>query len=123
MDSDLKDKHFFLTGASGGIGLKTAELLLEEGAILSLQYKTNIDSLSELIVKYPSQIHTIKVNVIVESEVISGIQSARDKMGPIHGLILNHGIWKANPAPIHQMNLAHCIKMIILELIYEQKFH
>lgn len=105
MDSDLQDKHFFLTGASGGIGLNSAEILLKEGAILSLQYNTNKNSLSRLVDKYPSQIHAIKADMTVEAEVISGIQSAREKFGPIHGLILNHGIWKANPAPIHQMSL------------------
>ena len=105
MDTDLQDKHFFLTGASGGIGLKSAEILLKEGAKLSLQYNTNKNSLSELIEKYSSQTHIVKADIRIEAEVQDAIAMARDKMGPIHGLILNHGIWKVDPAPIHQMSL------------------
>jgi NAD(P)-dependent dehydrogenase (short-subunit alcohol dehydrogenase family) len=105
MDTELQDKHFFLTGASGGIGLKTAEILLNEEAILSLQYNTNKNSLTQLVDKYPSRTHSVMANMMSEADVIKSIQSARDKLGPIHGLVLNHGFFNVRPAPIHQMSL------------------
>ncbi len=105
MDLGLKDKHVFLTGASGGIGLETAMLFLKEGAKLSLQYNSNFSSLQPLLSKFPNRVNAVKADVRSEKEVVASVEQGLKKFGPIHILVANHGVWVNETVPIIDMTL------------------
>ncbi len=105
MDLGLKDKHVFLTGASGGIGLETAKLFLREGAKVSLHYNSNLSSLEPLLSEFPNRSIAVKADVRSEEEVSASIEQALKKFGPIQILVANHGIWVKETVPIIDMSL------------------
>ncbi len=116
MDLELHNHHFLVTGASGGIGLKISELLLEEGAYVSMHYNTQYEPLKKLLQKYPEKTFAFRADVLKESEIISGINSSVDKFGMIHGIVINHGIWIETETPLVEMNLEQWKRTIDVDL-------
>jgi len=91
MDVGLKGKHIFISGASGGIGVVTAQLFLEQGAKVTLHYNTKNETLKDLLTKYPETTFSVQANITEEVAVINAIKQSVNKLGPIHVLIANHG--------------------------------
>lgn len=116
MNSELKDAHVFITGASGGIGLTTARLFLQEGAKVSLHYNTTKSTLSELTEKYPDQTTVVQANVLDENEVIDATNHANSEFGTINCIVINHGIWIEDTVPLWQMSLDQWNKTIGIDL-------
>ncbi|RUS21624.1 LOW QUALITY PROTEIN: hypothetical protein BC937DRAFT_92073 [Endogone sp. FLAS-F59071] len=103
-----KNKHILVTGASGGLGITTAEEFLKLGANVTCHYNKNSDTLDRLAKSWPYQTFAVQADVTDEGAVISCIVTAVDKFGPINVLIVNldplfidlkrlmsvnHGIW------------------------------
>ncbi len=116
MDSGLNGSHVYITGASGGIGLVTAELFLKEGANVTLHYNSTYDTLKELVESYPEQVHTTQANVTNEEAVIASVQSAIDRFGMVNAMVINHGIWIADAVPLWEMTLDQWNKTISIDL-------
>lgn len=94
-----------LTGASGGIGLAVARLLLEEGAKVTLHYNTQKDSLAALLAAHPDRTLALPADVRNEKEVAELMRASEEKLGSLDVLILNHGIFPAHDIPITDMTL------------------
>lgn len=105
MDLGLADRHIFITGASGGIGLELAKLFLEEGARITCHYNSNSDPLTELREKYPNRLHQVQANVKTENQVVNAVQNAQDTFGPINAIIINHGVWITEEVAVADMSL------------------
>ena len=49
MDLGLSNQHVLITGSAGGIGLRTAELFLQQNCKVTLHYNTQLESLKPLL--------------------------------------------------------------------------
>jgi NAD(P)-dependent dehydrogenase (short-subunit alcohol dehydrogenase family) len=97
----LEDVHVLVTGAAGGIGLETVHIFRQLGARVTAHYNSNIGELASL-----KDIVTVQADVRNESGVKNLLDDAAAKNGgPVSVLIVNHGIWPTNDAPIADMEL------------------
>lgn len=97
----LENVHVLVTGAAGGIGLQTVHTLRQLGARVTAHYNSNIGELAAL-----RDIVAIQADVRDEIGVQNLLKDAANKNGgPVSVLIVNHGIWPTNDAPIIDMGL------------------
>ena len=68
----LKDKVAIVTGDNSGIGMRTAQLFAEEGAILTLcaRRKDKLDAVAEELRAKGSQVLTVAADVSREEDCI-----------------------------------------------------
>jgi hypothetical protein len=83
--------HFYVTGASGGLGLNLVEniRLKYPNAFISCQFNSN--SSTNLLGN--SRLNHQKVNVLHESQVSDSIAASVIWGGTITNLVVCHGIW------------------------------
>lgn len=106
MDTGLKDKVVFITGASGGIGAAVAKLMAAEGARLILHAHKGQGRAQALAASLPGDPLVVIADVAREDQVEAAFASALSRWGRIDVLVANAGIWPEKTAPIHQMTLA-----------------
>ncbi len=93
---DLKNKVIVITGGSGGIGLATAELLLAEGAKVSIADASE-KGLAEAAAKikaanYPGQVMTQQVDVRDGAQVDAWIAATVAAFGKLDGAVNLAGV-------------------------------
>ncbi|KAF8588100.1 NAD(P)-binding protein [Ramaria rubella] len=103
MDLGLQSVHILVTGASGGIGLETVRLFLEQGANVTAQYNKTISTLTPLREKFPS-LRIIQADVNSEADV-SRLFLETDAHQPAQILVLSHGLWPTSDIPLADMSL------------------
>lgn len=93
MDLGLKNKKAVITGASKGLGFAVAEILVQEGAELTINSRDpqNLFSAGNLLRKSGITIHEIAGDVSEPEFPNMFIQQAAEKMGGIDILITNAG--------------------------------
>jgi NAD(P)-dependent dehydrogenase (short-subunit alcohol dehydrogenase family) len=101
----LEGKHLLVTGASGGIGLSLAKLLLEEGARVSLQYNRQEEPLLDLLKAYPNHATAYQADVRDEAHVHRLFTHVEQTFGRVDSLILNHGVFPSTDIPVTDMTL------------------
>ncbi|KAL0957548.1 hypothetical protein HGRIS_001335 [Hohenbuehelia grisea] len=123
MDLGLRGVHVLVTGASGGIGLETARVFLDNGARVTAHYNTNSASLTSLSSQYDSTLLRIaQADLTNESAVATLFASVASShpnnanapaFGPVQVAIINHGIWPTTHQPVHQMSLGHELDIVV----------
>jgi NADP-dependent 3-hydroxy acid dehydrogenase YdfG len=95
MDQPFKDKVVIITGASGGIGLETARLLLKAGAhvVLASRNKEKLDSLASEM----TGVLAVPTDVTQDSSVDNMVAQTLQKYGRIDILVNNAGILYYKP--------------------------
>ena len=91
MEKRLQNQIIYITGASAGIGLSTAELCLQEGATVVITGR-NEERLNEAEIKLneiSSNVVAHLLDVSVESDVIDSLNDIYKKFGKIDGLVNN----------------------------------
>ncbi|MCZ6600104.1 MAG: SDR family oxidoreductase [Acidobacteria bacterium] len=106
MDTGLKDKVVFITGASGGIGAAVAELMAAEGARLVLHRHKGQKRATALAERLPGDPLVVTADVAREDQVETAFEAALKRWGQIDVLVANAGIWPEQAAPVHEMTLA-----------------
>lgn len=107
MDLQLQDVHVLVTGASGGIGLETARLFLEQGAKVTAHYNSNLSPLSSLLTEFgPTRVIAAQAELTAESDVARLFAEASAALGPVQVAIINHGIWPTADILVADMPLA-----------------
>ena len=71
-------RRILLTGASGGLGLIIAELLLQEGHFVYLHCHSHPNALQPLCKKYPSHTKMIAADLLVDEDLNVLFQSTED---------------------------------------------
>ena len=90
MNPRFTNKVVAITGATSGIGLRTLERFIEEGArVLALDIEEQ--SGLELQARFPSQVRFQKCNVLNLAELKAGIESAQTHFGGLDILFNNAG--------------------------------
>ncbi|RDB23571.1 Nodulation protein G [Hypsizygus marmoreus] len=106
MDLELKDVHVLVTGASGGIGLETAKVFLQQGSKVTAHYNTNSTTLEPLLTRYgQTQVQALQANLSLETDVARLFSVASSSFGPVQVIVVNHGVWPSTDEPVVQMSL------------------
>ncbi|KAJ7512040.1 NAD-P-binding protein [Mycena galericulata] len=106
MDLELQDLHVLVTGASGGIGLETARLFLQQGAKVTAHYNTNFSTVDALVGEFGSKrVVAAQANLSEETDVARMFVEAGDALGPVQVVIINHGVWPTADEPVARMTL------------------
>jgi NAD(P)-dependent dehydrogenase (short-subunit alcohol dehydrogenase family) len=90
----VKDRVALVTGASRGIGLVTAQLLAERGAIVVGVARSNISQ--------PIFALTIVADLSTETECRQTVETILETFGRIDVLVCNHGIGTAHERPLYE---------------------
>jgi meso-butanediol dehydrogenase/(S,S)-butanediol dehydrogenase/diacetyl reductase len=92
MMGPLDGKVIILTGAAGGIGSATAEVLFEQGATVvpTGRDATELADLSG--VRTDPRWHPVQIDVADETSVAAGFAEVLDRFGRIDGLVNNAGV-------------------------------
>ncbi|KAF4611784.1 hypothetical protein D9613_004000 [Agrocybe pediades] len=101
MDLGLEGVHVLITGASGGIGLETAELFYDQGAIVTAHYNSNFKPLESFV---DSRSQAIKADLTKEEEVEELFKKAILPFGAIQILVINHAISVVEDANLWEMS-------------------
>ena len=90
----LQNKVAIVTGANSGIGLRTAQLFAEEGAILVLcaRRKEKLDEVAEALRAQGSQVLSIAADVSREEDCVRVVKEAVKAFGRVDVLVNNAGM-------------------------------
>ena len=109
MESDLKGQTIVVTGASGGIGSRTAEELANEGAQLVLHYHrgaARAERLAErLRFDFGVEALPLAADQRDEGAVERMFRLALEQFERLDGLVANAAIWPPDGLPLAQMSL------------------
>jgi 3-oxoacyl-[acyl-carrier protein] reductase len=105
MNAELKDRRVLITGASGGIGLATAEMFAEQGAGLVLHYHTQLDHLEALQRRIEVPSVAVQADLRQEPEVERLFAESLQTFPRIDAVVVNAGIWNSRSVPLHEMSL------------------
>ncbi|MHA1974442.1 MAG: SDR family NAD(P)-dependent oxidoreductase [Candidatus Hodarchaeales archaeon] len=105
MDTNLKNKHVLITGASGGIGQETAKKLAEEGARLSLHYFQNEKRMENLEKQLNTEVGIYKADMRSHTAIKEMFKDATSNFGRIDHIVINHGIWPEQFSFIQNISL------------------
>ncbi|KAF8902656.1 NAD(P)-binding protein [Mucidula mucida] len=75
MDLNLKDVHVLVTGASGGIGLETASLFLEQGARVTAHYNSKAAPLKPVLDKWGKERVLLAQADLVQEDAVAKLFS------------------------------------------------
>lgn len=91
---EIKQHSFIVTGGASGLGLATAEMLVQEGGqVLMLDVQEEKGQNAAGILGPLAHFH--RCDVRIEEQVLSAIQFAKQQFGTIHGLINCAGLGPA----------------------------
>ncbi|GEM47368.1 SDR family NAD(P)-dependent oxidoreductase [Deinococcus cellulosilyticus] len=125
--------HILITGASSGIGLITAEALLEAGHQVTVAAR-RYNRFANLQAMYgPEYLLAVKADLRVEAELVNLAREARSMFGPVDVLINNAGVsrgpgWHedARAMDVLQLNLMAAVRLsqlVLPDMLERKKGH
>jgi len=101
----LDNQVVLITGGSRGIGAETVRLFAEAGARVSFSYTQARERAEALAAAYggPSRCVAIQQELGSPTEGRALVQAAIAAFGRLDSLVVNHGIWPPQDAPIAKM--------------------
>ena len=108
METGLKDKVVFVTGASGGIGRAVADAFAAEGAHLVLQGHSRFAELEGLARsgRFGARVTCVRADVSRPEEIDAAMEQAAARHGRVDVCIANAGIWPRPDVPLHELDPA-----------------
>ena len=102
----LEDKVALITGGSRGIGAETVRLFAEAGARVAFSYRQAKDRAEAVVSECggPGRCVAIEQELGTPAEGRALVAAAVKAFGRLDALVVNHGIWPAEDAPIAQMD-------------------
>ena len=91
MEAIFKDKVFYITGSSGGIGFATAQLCIEKGAtvVITGRDSNNLNKAEAELLKISSKVIAHNIDVSNELEIVDSLNQIYKLCGRIDGLVNN----------------------------------
>jgi NAD(P)-dependent dehydrogenase (short-subunit alcohol dehydrogenase family) len=89
------DNVTIVTGGSRGIGAATCRRLARDGHRIAIGYQRAADAarhIADAVVAQGGQAIAVRVDTVVEDDVIGLFETAAQKLGPVTGLVNNAGI-------------------------------
>lgn len=100
----FKDRVCIITGSSRGIGKGIAKAFAEEGARITINYRSQEDlakeTAEEIVENYGAEVEVVKADVSKEKEVIMMVERTKKRFGTVDVLVNNAGthedsvVWK-----------------------------
>ncbi len=116
MDAGIRNRHILVTGASGGIGLESTRVFLEEGARVTATYRTSPKDLMTLESKWADQLEICQVDITEELQVQALFTQANDRFGRVDVLVANAGIANHEGKAVQNMTLQQWNETISVNL-------
>lgn len=118
MDLGLKNKKVLITGATGGIGEKTAKLFAKEGALVIVHYNKNKKKALKLANELDGDVNhfAIQADLSNEEQTIEMYNTLDKKFGRIDILICNAGIWPEEYCEIADMEFQRWKETVKIDL-------
>jgi 3-oxoacyl-[acyl-carrier protein] reductase len=91
--SDLDGRRLLVTGASSGIGLGVAEALLDQGARVAMQYKSQRAAAEALCARFPGRAVAVQAELGSEAGCVRCVADTVAAFGGLDGLVHSAGIW------------------------------
>jgi 3-oxoacyl-[acyl-carrier protein] reductase len=105
VNAELNGKCVLITGASGGIGLATAEMFAEQGARLVLHYHTQAGPIEELRKRIAVDSVAVQADLRNEQQTEHLFAGGLKAFGRIDVAVVNAGIFRGDSVPLHEMTL------------------
>jgi NAD(P)-dependent dehydrogenase (short-subunit alcohol dehydrogenase family) len=105
VNADLKDACILITGASGGIGLATADLFAEQGARLILHYHSQAEPVRALQGRLKMESVAVQADLRDERQVQGLFAEGLVTFSRIDAIVVNAGIFTSRSVPLHDMTL------------------
>jgi 3-oxoacyl-[acyl-carrier protein] reductase len=102
----LEEKVVLVTGGSRGIGAETVRLFAQAGAQVAFNYVQARDRAEALVAEVsaisgrPGASFAIQQELSTPADGRALVESAVAAFGRLDVLVVNHGIWPSNDAPI-----------------------
>lgn len=102
----LDNKVALITGGSRGIGAETVRLFTAAGARVAFSYKQARDRAETLVLDCggPSRCVAIEQDLASPTDGRTLVAAAVRSFGRLDILVVNHGIWPSDDAPIEEMS-------------------
>jgi NAD(P)-dependent dehydrogenase (short-subunit alcohol dehydrogenase family) len=94
---DLSGKHIFIAGGSRGIGAAAARAAAACGAWVTVTYEKNEEAAKSVVRDISAAggiAVALRAGVTDEAQVRAAMETAVDKLGSIHGLVVSAGIYE-----------------------------
>ena len=106
METGLRDKVVFVTGASGGIGGAMAEVFAAEGAKLVLQGNSQFDGLQRHVndTDWSDRALCVRFDVSDRGATFDAMREAVERFGRVDTCVANAGVWPEEDVPFHRMS-------------------
>lgn len=119
MDTGLRGKVVFVTGASGGIGRAMVRTFADEGASLVLQGYRQLDDLRDWVADSDFADRSLCVGADVsDPEALEGaFAEARERFGRVDVCLANAGVWPPADLPLHELPPARVREVVGVNLL------
>ena len=115
---DLSGRVALVTGGSRGIGAATVRLLRASGARVVFSYRAAAEQAAALAAECggPSHCVAVRQELASTADGESLVQAAVRAFGRLDSLIVNHGVWPSQDAPIGSMSDAQWQSTLAINL-------
>jgi 3-oxoacyl-[acyl-carrier protein] reductase len=119
MESALRNRVAWISGASGGIGRATARAFADEGALLLLQAGNHLSSLDEWVQSQglADRALCVAADVRDAEAVDAALAAGTSRFGKIDICIANAGIWPVADLPLHEMPVSRIREVVDTNLL------
>lgn len=106
METGLRDKVVFLTGASGGIGREVAHAFAAEGALLALQGNRRFGEFETFIEEagWGDRALCLRADVTRPEEMDAALARTVETWGRVDVCVANAGIWPPEDKPLSELD-------------------
>jgi len=99
---DLAGKKILVTGASSGIGLACARMLLEQGSSVAAHYRTQRAPVEALQVGNSGRLVPVRADLATEQGCVGAVKDSAGALGGLDAVVHSAGIW--NDGPIRDLS-------------------
>ena len=116
MDLKLRDKHIFITGASGGIGTELTKLFLFEGANVTACFHSDKRSIVDIEKEFPDNLLVVQADIREEADVEEAFTEANTRFGRVDCAVANAGIANHEGISVSDMTIQQWEKTLRVNL-------